>query len=160
MKKQQYINILEEVVLRPPNKIQECSFQVKIINSSAAFFKDFAYSFRPFIFKNSQVSLLSSNNLSFFDYPTNKYLFRVNNRKSRECKRHFQVSNKNNTSISIVGLNIFLLGMLFVLKSPSLHLFIQSQLQKNYNKVFIGVALGVFLVNFEHISHPFQCFYC
>ena len=110
MKKQQYINILEEVVLRPPNKMQECSFQVKIINSSAAFFKDFAYSFCPFIFKNSQVSLLSSNNLSFFDYPTNKYLFRVNNRKSREWQETFSGQQQKQNQYFYCRLKHFFVG--------------------------------------------------
>ena len=43
MKKQQYINKLEAVVLRSPDKTQECSLQVKQSTPPQFLFKDFAY---------------------------------------------------------------------------------------------------------------------
>ena len=99
MKKQYYINILEAVVLRSLDKTQECSLQVKTINSPAASFQVFCLHFRLFVFKNGQVSFLSSENLSFFCAQGQQQKIK---RKVRDI---FKVNNKDTTSISIVGLN-------------------------------------------------------
>ena len=51
MEKQQYINILETVVLRSPDKTQEFSLLVKTINSSAVSFQGFCLHFPSFCFQ-------------------------------------------------------------------------------------------------------------
>ena len=84
MRKQQYIIILEAVVLRSPDKIQEFSLQLKTINTSAVSFQGFCLHFPSFCFQE-QVGIASFiRNFKFFDYPVNKYMFKGNNSKTRE----------------------------------------------------------------------------
>ena len=101
MKKQQYMNTLETVVLRSPDKIQECPLQVKTINSSADSFQRFCF---YFVFKNNYASLLSSETLGFFDYPIKQIYVQSQQQKiKRKIRDMFKVNNKDTTNISIVG---------------------------------------------------------
>ena len=99
MKKQYYINILEAVVLRSQIKHRSVPYKLKQSTPPQLLFKSFAYIFRLFVFKNGQVSFLSSENLSFFCAQGQQQKIR---RKVRDI---FKVNNKDTTSISIVGLN-------------------------------------------------------
>ena len=99
MKKQYYINILEAVVLRSQIKHRSVPYKLKQSTPSQLFFKNFAYIFRLFVFKNGQVSFLSSENLSFFCAQGQQQ------KTKRMVRDIFKVNNKDTTSISIVGLN-------------------------------------------------------
>ena len=101
MEKQQYINILETVVLR------NFPCYLKQLTPPQFLFKDFAYIFRPFVFKNSQVSLLSSE--TFIRPSGNQiYVQRQQQEIKRKVRDIFKVNNKDTTSISIVRLNRYL----------------------------------------------------
>ena len=62
--------------------------QVKTIKSSAVFFEYFAYIFRPFVSNDTYASLISSETLSFFDYPTNKYISKSTTENQEKSKEH------------------------------------------------------------------------